>query len=277
MTDYQRIQTAIEFITANFQQQPDLDEVAKQVHISPFHFQRMFKDWAGVSPKKFLQYTSIQHAKKLLLQNNNIADTAFETGLSATSRLHDLFVTIEGMTPGEYKNGGEQLSINHSFAETPFGNIIVASTQKGICHLAFADDEQEALNELFNRFPKADFRQMVDTHQQNALFIFTQDWKNLCNIKLHLKGTSFQLKVWEALLKIPMGQLSTYASVASAVNNPAASRAVGSAIGDNPVAFLIPCHRVIKSTGVFGEYHWSSSRKAALIGWESSKCYGEAS
>jgi len=277
MTDYQRIQTAIEFITANFQLQPDLDEVAKQVHISPFHFQRMFKDWAGVSPKKFLQYTSIQHAKKLLLQNNNIADTAFETGLSATSRLHDLFVTIEGMTPGEYKNGGEQLSINHSFAETPFGNIIVASTQKGICHLAFADDEQEALNELFNRFPKANFRQMVDAHQQNALFIFTQDWKNLSNIKLHLKGTSFQLKVWEALLKIPMGQLSTYASVASAVNNPAASRAVGSAIGDNPVAFLIPCHRVIKSTGVFGEYHWSSSRKAALIGWESSKCYGEAS
>lgn len=277
MTDYQRIQTAIEFITANFQKQPDLDEVAKQVHVSPFHFQRMFKDWAGVSPKKFLQYTSIQHAKRLLHQNNNIADTAFETGLSTTSRLHDLFVTIEGMTPGEYKNGGEQLNINYSFAETPFGNIVVASTTKGICYLAFADDEQDALSELSNCFPRADFRQMTDTHQQNALFIFTQDWKNLSSIKLHLKGTPFQLRVWEALLKIPMGKLSTYASVAAAVNNPAASRAVGSAIGDNPVAFLIPCHRVIKSTGVFGQYHWNSTRKAALIGWESSRCYGEAS
>lgn len=276
MTDYQRIQAAIEFITTNFKQQPDLDEVAKQVHVSPFHFQRMFKDWAGVSPKKFLQYTSVQHAKKLLEQNTNISDTTFETGLSATSRLHDLFVTIEGMTPGEYKNGGEHLSINYSFAETPFGNIIVASTSKGICHLAFADDEQEAQSELSNLFPRAGFRQMVDTHQQNALFIFTQDWKNLSDIKLHLKGTPFQLKVWEALLKIPMGELSTYASMAAAVNNPAACRAVGSAIGDNPVAFLIPCHRVIRSTGVFGQYHWNSTRKAALIGWESSRCYGEA-
>jgi AraC family transcriptional regulator, regulatory protein of adaptative response / methylated-DNA-[protein]-cysteine methyltransferase len=276
MTDYERIKTAIEFIKANFQQQPDLDEVAKQVHVSPFHFQRMFKNWAGVSPKKFLQYTSIQHAKKLLQQNNNIADTAFETGLSTSSRLHDLFINIEGMTPGEYKNGGEQLSIHYSFAETPFGNIIVASTEKGICHLAFTDDESEALNELIAHFPKASFKQMVDTTQQNALFIFTQDWKNLSKIKLHLKGTAFQLKVWEALLKIPMGGLSTYAAIAAAVENTKASRAVGSAIGDNPVAFLIPCHRVIKSTGDFGQYHWSSIRKTALIGWESSRCYGEA-
>ena len=277
MTDYERIKTAIEFITANFQQQPDLDEVAKQVHVSPFHFQRMFKDWAGVSPKKFLQYTSIQHAKKLLGQNNNIADTAFETGLSASSRLHDLFINIEGMTPGEYKNGGEQLNIHYSFAETAFGNILVASTQKGICHLAFADEEKQALQELINQFPKASFKQVVDTIQQNALFIFTQDWKDLSKIKLHLKGTPFQLKVWEALLKIPMGGLSTYAAVASSIDSPKASRAVGSAIGDNPVAFLIPCHRVIKSTGDFGQYHWSSIRKTALIGWESSRCYGEAS
>lgn len=277
MTDYERIKTAIEFITVNFQDQPNLDEVAKQVHVSPFHFQRMFKDWAGVSPKKFLQYTSIQHAKKLLAQNNNIADTAFETGLSTSSRLHDLFVNIEGMTPGEYKNGGEQLNINYSFAETPFGNIIVAATAKGICHLAFADDETAALEELMSQFPKAFFKRVVDTMQQNALFIFTQNWKDLREIKLHLKGTAFQLKVWEALLKIPMGAVSTYASVAASVNNPKASRAVGSAIGDNPVAFLIPCHRVIRSTGDFGQYHWSSTRKTAIIGWESSKCYGEAS
>ena len=267
MTDYERIQKAIEFIRSNFQQQPDLDAVAKEVYLSPFHFQRLFKDWAGVSPKKFLQYISLQHAKKLL-QHRTVTDAAYETGLSGSSRLHDLFVSIEGMTPGEFKNGGQQLQINYSFAETPFGNIIVASTPKGICHLAFADDEKAALHELQLQFPKAKFHQVVDTIQQNALFIFTQDWKDLSKIKLHLKGTPFQIKVWEALLKIPMGNVSTYSGIANSINNPNASRAVGTAIGDNPVAFLIPCHRVIRSTGEFGQYHWGSVRKTAMLGWE---------
>ena len=270
MTDYERIKKAIEFIRSNFQQQPDLDAVAKEVYLSPFHFQRLFKDWAGVSPKKFLQYISLQHAKKLL-QQHTVSDAAYETGLSGSSRLHDLFISIEGMTPGEYKNGGEQLQINYSFAETPFGNIIVASTAKGICHLAFADDEKEALLLLQMQFPKAQFRQVVDTIQQNALFIFTQDWKDLSKIKLHLKGTPFQIKVWEALLKIPMGDVSTYSGIAISIDNPNASRAVGTAIGDNPVAFLIPCHRVIRSTGDFGQYHWGSIRKTAMIGWEAAK------
>jgi AraC family transcriptional regulator of adaptative response/methylated-DNA-[protein]-cysteine methyltransferase len=270
MTDYERIKKAIEFIRSNFQQQPDLDAVAKEVYLSPFHFQRLFKDWAGVSPKKFLQYISLQHAKKLLHQHT-VSDTAFETGLSGSSRLHDLFISIEGMTPGEYKKGGEQLQINYSFAETPFGNIIVASTPKGVCHLAFADDEKEALQQLQLQFPNAQFRQVVDTIQQNALFIFTQDWKDLSKIKLHLKGTPFQIKVWEALLKIPMGDVSTYSGIANTINNPNASRAVGTAIGDNPVAFLIPCHRVIRSTGDFGQYHWGSIRKTAMIGWEAAK------
>ena len=270
MTDYERIKKAIEFIQANFQQQPDLDAVAKEVYLSPFHFQRLFKDWAGVSPKKFLQYISLQHAKKLLHQHT-VSDTAYETGLSGSSRLHDLFISIEGMTPGEYKNGGEELQINYSFAETPFGNIIVASTTKGICHLAFADNENEALQQLQLQFPNATFRQVVDTIQQNALFIFTQDWKDLSKIKLHLKGTPFQIKVWEALLKIPMGDVSTYSGIANTINNPNASRAVGTAIGDNPVAFLIPCHRVIRSTGDFGQYHWGSIRKTAMIGWEAAK------
>ena len=267
MTDYERIKKAIEFIRSNFQQQPDLDAVAKEVYLSPFHFQRLFKGWAGVSPKKFLQYISLQHAKKLL-QHHTVTDAAYETGLSGSSRLHDLFISIEGMTPGEFKNGGEQLQINYSFAETPFGNIIVASTPKGICHLAFADDEKAALHELQLQFPKAKFRQVVDTIQQNALFIFTQDWKDLSKIKLHLKGTPFQIKVWEALLKIPMGNVSTYSGIANSINNPNASRAVGTAIGDNPVAFLIPCHRVIRSTGEFGQYHWGSVRKTAMLGWE---------
>jgi len=212
----------------------------------------------------------LQHAKKLLHQHT-VSDTAYETGLSGSSRLHDLFISIEGMTPGEYKNGGEQLQINYSFAETPFGNIIVASTTKGICHLAFADNENEALQQLQLQFPNAKFRQVVDTIQQNALFIFTQDWKDLSKIKLHLKGTPFQIKVWEALLKIPMGDVSTYSGVANTINNPNASRAVGTAIGDNPVAFLIPCHRVIRSTGDFGQYHWGSIRKTAMIGWEAAK------
>jgi AraC family transcriptional regulator, regulatory protein of adaptative response / methylated-DNA-[protein]-cysteine methyltransferase len=271
VTDYERIQKAIEFINANFQKQPDLDEVAKHVHVSPFHFQRMFKEWAGVSPKKFLQYISIEYAKQLLQQHRTLSDVSFETGLSGTSRLHDLFISIEGMTPGEYKNGGAQLHINYSFAETPFGTIIIASTAKGICHLAFADEEAYALQQLQMRFPKAGFKQMVDAVQQNALFIFSQDWKNLSNIKLHLKGTGFQLKVWEALLKVPMGRLSTYADVAAEVGNTKASRAVGTAVGDNPVAFLIPCHRVIKSTGVFSQYHWGANRKTAMIGWEAAK------
>ena len=270
MTDYERIQKAIEFIHANFQQQPDLDAVAKEIHLSPFHFQRLFKDWAGVSPKKFLQYISLQHAKKLL-QQHTVTDTAYETGLSGSSRLHDLFISIEGMTPGEYKNGGEELLINYSFAESPFGNIIVASTSKGICHLAFVNEEQDALAQLQNQFPKAQFRQVVDAIQQNALFIFSQDWKDLSKIKLHLKATAFQIKVWEALLKIPMGDVSTYSLIANHINSPNASRAVGTAVGDNPVAFLIPCHRVIRSTGALGQYHWGSIRKTAMLGWEAAK------
>lgn len=275
MTDYERIEKAIVYLKKNFKEQPDLDAVAKQVHLSPFHFQRLFKDWAGVSPKKFLQYISVEHAKGLLKQNLPLSDVSFETGLSGTGRLHDLFTSIEGMTPGEYKNGGEQLHINYSFAETPFGNIIVASTTKGVCHLAFAEDEQQALRDLKNHFPQAVLRQVVDTIQQNALFVFTQDWKNLSNIKLHLKGTAFQLKVWQALLKIPLGGLTTYASIAATAGNAKASRAVGTAIGDNPVAFLIPCHRVIKSTGIIGQYHWGSERKTAIIGWEAAKVHAK--
>ena len=275
MTDYERIKKAIEFIHANFKEQPDLDAVAKEVYLSPFHFQRLFKEWAGVSPKKFLQYISLQHAKKLLA-HHTVLDTAYETGLSGSGRLHDLFISIEGMTPGEYKNGGEQLQINYSFAETPFGNIIVASTSKGICHLAFADDEKEALSQLRTQFSNATFKQVVDTIQQNALFIFTQDWKDLSKIKLHLKGTAFQIKVWEALLKIPMGDISTYSLIANQLKNPNASRAVGSAVGDNPVAFLIPCHRVIRSTGEFGQYHWGSVRKTAMLGWEAAKVNPES-
>jgi len=270
--NYQRIAEAINYIKQNFKEQPNLDEVAEKVNLSPFHFQRLFTDWAGISPKKFLQYLSLDYAKGILKNNQaTLFDTAFETGLSGTGRLHDLFINIEGMTPAEYKNGGKSLDINYSFAESPFGNIIVASTPKGICFMAFADDREEAYQQLQAQFPNANYTQMVDAIQQDALFIFKNDWSRLSNIKLHLKGTNFQLKVWEALLNIPVGGLSTYASVAKAIQQPNASRAVGGAVGDNPVAFLIPCHRVIKSTGEFGQYHWGATRKTAIIGWEAAQ------
>ena len=271
-TNFNRIEEAIGYIQTNFKAQPGLEEVAEKIHLSPFHFQRLFTEWAGVSPKKFLQYITVEYAKTILKDRQaTLFDAAYDTGLSGTSRLHDLFIKIEGMTPGEFKNGGENLSINYSYAESPFGNILVASTAKGICYMAFADSEQEALAALQTRFPNAHYKQMVDLIQQNALYIFTHDWSELNQIKLHLKGTDFQLKVWETLLKIPMGQLSTYGNIAEQIHSPKASRAVGSAIGDNPVAFLIPCHRVIQSTGIFGGYHWGGTRKVAMIGWEAVK------
>jgi len=270
--DYNRIAEAIDYIKTNFKEQPSLNEIAEKVHLSPFHFQRLFTDWAGVSPKKFIQYISVEYAKQLLKDKQaTLFDTAHKTGLSGTSRLHDLFINIEGMTPGEFKNGGENLSISYSFAESPFGNIIVASTEKGICHMAFFDNKNDAFTKLNERFPNANYNQMVDNVQQNALFIFKHDWSKLNQIKLHLNGTPFQLKVWETLLKIPMGNLSTYGEIAKEIHRPKASRAIGTAIGNNPVAFLIPCHRVIRSTGNSGEYMWGSTRKSAIIGWEASK------
>jgi AraC family transcriptional regulator of adaptative response/methylated-DNA-[protein]-cysteine methyltransferase len=267
--NYNRIAEAIEYIRDHFKDQPNLDEVAEKVHLSPFHFQRLFSEWAGTSPKKFLQYISLEHAKKLLKENQaTISEAAYETGLSGSSRLHDLFVRIEGMTPAEYKNGGKSLAVNYSFAESPFGNMIVAATQKGVCFMAFAENDEAGFRALKEKFPNALFSRKLDLLQQNALFIFQNDWNKLPEIKLHLKGTDFQLKVWETLLKIPMGQLSSYGSIAHQIAKPYASRAVGTAIGSNPVAFLIPCHRVIQSSGTLGGYMWGNTRKTAIIGWE---------
>jgi AraC family transcriptional regulator of adaptative response/methylated-DNA-[protein]-cysteine methyltransferase len=270
--NYGRIASAIEYINSNFRNQPTLEEIANEVHLSPFHFQRLFTEWAGVSPKKFLQYISVEYAKGILKESSSsVFEAAFETGLSGTGRLHDLFVSIEGMTPGEYKNGGETLKINYTYSDSPFGKILVASTSKGICHLAFADDEENAIRLLKIKFPNANMEPGTDDLQQAALLIFKDDWSNIEKIKLHLRGTPFQLKVWEALLKIPMGWLSTYGQIARHLQSPGSSRAVGTAIGDNPVAFLIPCHRVIQSSGSIGGYHWGPGRKKAMIGWEAAK------
>lgn len=270
--NYIRIAQAIEYIQAHFKEQPSLDEIAAKVHLSPHHFQRIFTEWAGTTPKKFLQYTSIEYAKKLLQEGQaSLFETAYQAGLSSTSRLHDLFVNIEGMTPAEYKNGGKNLDIQYSFEESLFGNLLIATTHKGICQLVFCQDETDALIALQTKFPNARFTNKSDEFQQNALRIFQKDWTNLATIKLHLKGTEFQLKVWETLLKIPMGQLSTYGEIANQLANPKASRAVGTAIGSNPIAFLIPCHRVIQATGNLGGYMWGTTRKTALIGWEAAQ------
>ncbi len=271
-TNYYRIAQAIDYIQEHFKDQPSLKDIATEIGVSPFHFQRLFTQWAGVSPKKFIQYLSISYAKELLKNEQaTLLETAYKTGLSGTSRLHDLFVSIEGMTPSEFKNGGENLAINYCFAESPFGKVIVASTAKGICHTFFEEDEHKALSDLMQHFPKAQYRQVIDKFQQDALFIFQNDWKQLDQIKLHLKGTRFQLKVWEMLLRIPMGGLTTYGRIATKMNKPNTSRVVGTAIGNNPVAFLIPCHRVIQTNGNLGGYMWGNTRKSAIIAWEASR------
>lgn len=269
--NYERIEKAISYICAHFKNQPSLEQIAKAVHVSPYHFQKMFNEWAGISPKRFIQYLSVNYAKNLLQHKIAPLEVAYETGFSSGSRLHDLFINIEGMSPSEFKNGGENLIINYSFAESPFGKVIVASTSKGICNLAFEEDENQALLALKIRYPNAKYQQHIDKFQQDALLIFQKDWSELDKIKLHLAGTPFQLKVWESLLKIPMGSLTTYGNIAQTIGNPNASRAVGSAIGSNPVAFLIPCHRVIQSSGKISGYLWGETKKKAIIGWEAAK------
>lgn len=270
-TDYERIAQAITYIKSHFKEQPDLDAVAAQVNLSPFHFQRMFTEWAGVSPKKFLRYISVEYAKHMLRdKQTTLFDAAFETGLSGTGRLHDLFVTIEGMTPGEFKNGGTCLTINYNRFESPFGDVLIASTPKGICYMAFTEAENSALHQLIRHFPHASFVQATDPLQEQAMQVFTSN-RLTDPVRLHLKGSDFQLKVWEALLKIPEGELSTYKHIAADINRPAAARAVGTAVGSNPVAYLIPCHRVIQSTGLIGGYMWGTERKTAIIGWEAAR------
>lgn len=266
---YAQIADAIEYLQHNFQQQPSLQQVAAHVHMSPSHFQRVFSQWAGTSPKKFLQYLSLEYAKSLLKQQDlSVMQSSIETGLSSSSRLHDLFVQIEGMTPAEYKHGGLGLRIHYQFAETLFGAVIVASTAKGICFLSFEADPDSARQQLQQAFPQATLIEQADAIQQTALAIFNHAADPIAKIKLHLKGTAFQLKVWHSLLNIPQGQVSSYGHLAQSIGQPTASRAVGTAIGHNPVAFLIPCHRVIQATGQIGGYRWSMQRKKIMLAWE---------
>ncbi|TGL66232.1 bifunctional helix-turn-helix domain-containing protein/methylated-DNA--[protein]-cysteine S-methyltransferase [Leptospira kmetyi] len=273
MDHYKKIASAIQFIEQHALSQPELDEIAQSVDLSPFHFQRLFTEWAGVSPKQFLQYLTLQNAKSILNQPRaTLFDAAYETGLSGTGRLHDLFVKIEGMTPGEFKNGGERLKIRYSFRKSNFGDYVIASTEKGICNLFFYDIPQERIvSELKEQWNQAELVFQSDENQERVVKFFDQTSTQKEKIKLHLKGTDFQIKVWEALLKIPEGRLSSYSDIADSIGQESASRAVGSAIGKNPIGYLIPCHRVIKSTGGIGEYRWGSERKRAMIGWEASQ------
>jgi len=275
MTDFERISKVIQYLNSNFKEQPNLEKLAELTGLSSFHFQRLFKEWAGVSPKKFLQYISIEHAKKLLSENNSISEVSYETGFSGSSRLHDLFISIEGMTPGMFKCKGKELIIMWGKYQTIFGEVLIGSTSIGICYMAFIGTDDSGIDDLKIKFPDALFLNEKHPFHQNALSVFQDDLKDLQKIKLHLNGTSFQLKVWEALLKIPAGSLMTYSGLAEIIESPRAARAVGSAVGANPVAYLIPCHRVIRATGVLGEYHWGSTLKEAMIGRESARKFGE--
>lgn len=269
---YKVIERAIAFLRSNYLLQPSLEEVAAQVHMSPYHFQRVFTEWAGVSPKKFTQYLSVSYAKSLLVEEQpSLFETALRTGLSGGGRLHDLFVQIEGMTPGEFKKGGVSVNIQYGFHTSSFGDLIIASTEKGICYLAFIERNEEGLKELKKRFPGAKLKEANSQFQEQAMTFFAQKNPQKDKIPLHLRGTPFQLKVWEALLKIPEGRLMTYGQIAKEIGQSGASRAVGTAIGSNPIACIIPCHRVIQKSGIIGGYRWGVDRKSALIGWEAAQ------
>ena len=268
--DFKRIELAINYIRSHFKEQPSLDEIAAAVNLSPFHFQRLFTRWAGVSPKKLLQYITIEYAKENLKKQKTLFDVTMDAGLSGTSRLHDLFVKVEAMTPGEYKNRGKNLTIYHSNQETIFGPACIASTDKGICYLAFGD-ATTAHKELVDMFPQANLIHLEQLiHHQAVSFLLNPENAHK-PLNLHIKGTDFQLKVWDALLKIPLGELTTYGNISHHLNNPNANRAVGTAVGSNPVSFIIPCHRVIRSSGELGGYHWGLNLKTAMIGWEAAK------
>jgi AraC family transcriptional regulator, regulatory protein of adaptative response / methylated-DNA-[protein]-cysteine methyltransferase len=270
--NYQRIEQAIKYLEENFQRQPELDEVAEKVHLSPFHFQRIFTEWAGISPKRFLQYLTIDYLKDKLQHSRNLTEVAELAGLSSQSRVYDLFTTLEAVTPQEYKQHGAGIRIEYGFHQSPFGLCLIGVTERGICWLSFLatdEDPRVAVEEMKSYWHNSVFHEDVQLTKAFIDRVFYEKPEN----KLHLfvKGTNFQVKVWEALLRIPMGGVVTYQDIAMQVQNPKALQAVGSAVGSNHIAYLIPCHRVIRKDGILGHYRWSSSRKKSIIGWEMAK------
>jgi AraC family transcriptional regulator, regulatory protein of adaptative response / methylated-DNA-[protein]-cysteine methyltransferase len=265
--DYSRIEQAIRYIETNADRQPDLNELAAQVGLSEYHFQRLFTRWAGISPKRFLQFLTREHAKALLAHSSNLLEATYAAGLSGPGRLHDLFVQTEAVTPGEYKSKGAGVDIVYGFHPTPFGECLLALTGRGICFLAFVEnDRSAALEQLRQTWPNAGLSESPSRTAPIVKRIFSPDPS--VPIQIHLRGTNFQIKVWEALMRLPPGELTTYQALAELVRSPGAARAVGNAVAHNPLAYLIPCHRVLQKTGYFGNYRYGSSRKKAILGWE---------
>ena len=273
---FRQIAQAIDHLTTHFRDQPSLADLAGQVNLSEFHFQRLFTEWAGVSPKKFGQYLTLEHAKQQLRHGVPLAEAAHESGLSGTGRLHDLFVTIEGVTPGQFKQAGAGLALTYSVFDSPFGGYLLGAISGKIALLHFLSDGEEPTAILTAAWPGVTLRHDSTAVQFLANQVFPVAGSSPTKpLPVLLRGSAFQLKVWEALLKIPEGRLVSYDQIANAIGQPTASRAVGTAIGSNPVGYLIPCHRVIKKTGLFGGYRWGMARKQAMLGWEAARVGGE--
>ncbi len=272
--DYQRIEKAIHFIEENFKSQPTLDQMAQSVHLSKYHFNRLFKRWAGISPIQFMQFMTLDYTKKRLEASKSLLETALDAGLSGTSRLHDLFITFEAMTPGDFKKKGAGLLISYGFCDSPFGECLLARTQRGICYFGFVDsgERSEAFGQLRDTWPGSEFIENPTIVCPIVNDIFRVDrQKNAQPFNLLIKGTNFQINVWKALLSIPKGCVVSYQDIAAHIGHPKAFRAVANAIAINPVAYLIPCHRVIAKSGKTHQYRWGSNRKKAIIGWEAAR------
>jgi AraC family transcriptional regulator of adaptative response/methylated-DNA-[protein]-cysteine methyltransferase len=270
MNDYERVATVIRFLDRHHTDQPDLNQLAAAAGLSPFHFHRLFSAWAGVTPKDFLQCLTLEHVKQLLRDGDNVFDAALNAGLSGPGRLHDLCVTLEAASPGEMKTGGAGIEIDYGFAATAFGEALIAETKRGICHLSFVDGRSRARDLLISQWPNAKLNRNDARIVELSAKIFTQvrDGAHRLTLRAFVRGTPFQLRVWRALLRVPSGSLTTYGRLAEAIGQLQAARAVGSAVGANPIAFIIPCHRVIRETGALGNYHWDPVRKRAILGWE---------
>ncbi len=273
MSDYTRIASAIEFIAENATAQPSLDEIAAHVHLSPYHFQRLFSRWAGITPKRFLQVLTLERAKVLLADSQPLLHVADAVGLSSASRLYDHFIHLEAISPGEFKQGGAGLTIEHAVHDSIFGDAFIAVTPRGICRLAFIDTgERDAqLAVLRRQWPQAELREDVERTRPFIDAIFAGGFPADRPLSLLVSGTNFQINVWKALLRIPPGAYASYGQVAAAAGRPGAARAVGMAVGANPIAFVIPCHRVIQQNGALGGYRWGLTRKRAIQAWEAAR------
>jgi AraC family transcriptional regulator of adaptative response/methylated-DNA-[protein]-cysteine methyltransferase len=268
---FDRVGRALTYLEENRTEQPGLDEVARHVDMSPYHFQRLFSRWVGISPKRFLQFLTVEHARRCLEQSRTVLDATYDAGLSSPGRLHDLFVNVDAVTPGEYKAGGAGLTIRYGVHDSPFGACLIGSTDRGVCWLSFheGDRADEGISSLRDGWPNATIIHDPDKTQALSDRVFSKtDGAESKPVPVLLSGTNFQLKVWEALIRIPPGMLVSYGDLARWMGSPTATRAVASAVAANQIAYLIPCHRVIRSMGAFGEYRWGAVRKRALIGWE---------